>query len=118
MTTNTTSTRYYSQLQEEYVAKVSGGKRVANSGAGHFSKGDVVVKDIGMLIECKTSMQPKSTFGVKKEWLEKNRQETFSSRLSHCAVAFSFEPEGDHNYYIIDERLFKYLISKLREEAL
>ncbi|GAG11741.1 unnamed protein product, partial [marine sediment metagenome] len=58
----------YSNAQEKKVAKALGGKKVPNSGATAFNKGDVVLKD--WLIECKTSATPKKSFSVKKEWLE------------------------------------------------
>ena len=38
MTKNEEATRFYSQKQEENVAKELGGKRNSNSGAGHWSK--------------------------------------------------------------------------------
>ena len=47
---NKKPTRYYSSKQEKQVAKISGGKKVANSGATTFYKGDVSTDKI--LIEC------------------------------------------------------------------
>ena len=47
-------TRSYSKKQESKVAKDIGGKRVINSGATAFAKGDVTLENL-MLIECKTA---------------------------------------------------------------
>ena len=51
--TNKDSTRHYSDMQEKSVAKALGGYQQSNSGAGHFAKGDVVIKSASMLCECK-----------------------------------------------------------------
>lgn len=110
---NKNSTRYYSNRQEKQVAKSIGGKQTANSGATKFVKGDILTDNF--LIECKTTLTPKKSFAIKKEWLDKNRQEMFAMNKSYNALAFNFEPDGK-NYYVIDERLFKYLKEKLEED--
>ena len=110
---NKNSTRYYSNRQEKQVAKALNGRQTANSGATDFVKGDILTNDF--LIECKTTMTPKKSFSIKKEWLDKNRQEMFAMNKSYNALAFNFEPDGK-NYYVIDERLFKYLKERLEEE--
>lgn len=112
---NTDSTRFYSDLQEKSVCKLINASQTSNSGAGHFSKGDVVKKDASLLVECKTTLSPKNSVSIKKEWILKNKQEAFSNRLSNQAIAINFEPEGE-NYFIINERLFKFLVDKLTEE--
>ena len=105
-------TRFYSKKQEDKVAKVVSGKRVSNSGATSFNKGDVVTND--WLIECKTHTTMKTQFTIKKEWLDKNVEESFAMNKSYSALAFDF---GDSkNYYIIDERIFKKLLNLLKEE--
>ena len=104
-------TRFYSSKQEKQVAKAVGGKKVANSGATAFEKGDVTTDNF--LIECKTCTTEKKSFSIKKEWLEKNKEEAFEMGKSYSALAFNFGPDTE-NYYVIDERLFK----KLLEEAL
>ena len=111
--TNKQSTRYWSDLMEKSICKALGGEQQSNSGAGYFHKGDVVVDD--MLIEAKTSMSSKASVSIKKEWLDKNKDEARSIRKSNSALAFRFEPEGE-NYYIIDEKLMKFLVEKLRED--
>ena len=105
-------TRFYSNRQEKSVAKATGGKQTANSGATAFSKGDVRTDDF--LIECKTCTSPKSSFSIKKEWFAKNKEEAFAMHKDYSAVAFDF---GDGtNYYIIDEPLFVKLINLLKGE--
>lgn len=113
MTNNKKSTRYYSGRQERKVAKALKGKTVANSGASDFVAGDVTTTD--MLIECKTCVQNKKSFSIKKEWLEKNREEAFEMGKSYSALTFNFGPDTD-NYYVIDEKLFKELIKLIEKE--
>lgn len=107
-------TRFYSNKQEKKVAKAVSGKKVANSGATAFDKGDVTLAD--MLIECKTSMEEKKSFSIKKEWLEKNKEEAFEMGKSYSALAFRFSPDGE-DYYIIDEKLFKQLLEYIKENG-
>ena len=99
-------TRFYSSRQEKKVAKAVGGKQVSNSGATAFNKGDVTT-DL-MLLECKTCVENKKSFSIKKEWLEKNREEAFEMGKDYSVLTFNFGPDSD-NYYVIDERLFKML---------
>ncbi len=104
-------TRKFSSKQEHRIAKMFDGKVVANSGATRFNKGDVVVDDV--LIECKTSTKPKEAFSIKKEWLEKNKEEAFEMGLSHSILAIDFGSEDD--YFIIDKALAKLLIETIKE---
>ena len=97
-------TRFYSSRQEKAVAKALGGKKTPNSGATPWVKGDVVADD--WLVECKTSTAPKSSFSIKKEWLEKNREEAFATGKAHNTLCFDFGDGGDR-YYILDEKTFK-----------
>lgn len=95
-------TRYYSNRQEKKVAKALHGKQVANSGATAFNKGDVTTDD--WLIECKTKTEPSKSYSIKKEMLEKNKEEAFSMGKSYSALVFDF---GDgNNYYVVDEKTF------------
>ena len=106
-------TRFYSNKQEKQVAKSLGGKQVVNSGATPFYKGDVLLDD--WLIECKTTTSTqKASFSIRKEWLEKNREEAFAMNKLYSALAFDYG-DGD-TFYIIDEKLFKLLINYLKEE--
>lgn len=101
------TTRYYSSKQEEYIANLLEGKTTANSGAAHFSCGDVIVGD--WLIECKTTIKPKESFSIKKEWIEKNERERKDLQKPFSALCFQFE-RGGENYFVIKETIFKDLI--------
>lgn len=113
--TNKESTRYFSDIHEKSVVKSLGGRQMPNSGAGHFNKGDVIVPDADMLVECKTVTKAKESVSIKKEWIDKNREEAFACRFHNSSICFNFEPNGK-NYYVIDEKLMKYLVEKISED--
>ena len=95
-------TRFYSSRQEKAIAKAVGGKKVANSGATTFNKGDVKTED--WLFEAKTKTSESQSFSIKKEWLLKNKEEAFAMGKAYSALVFDF---GDgHNYYVLDEKTF------------
>ena len=108
------ATRAASNRQEEYIAKKFGGRQTCNSGAGHWVKGDVVIKDASLLVECKTVMSEKKSVSVQKEWIEKNLKEAKENHLFNSCIAISFDPSGKENYYIIDEKLFSFLVENLK----
>lgn len=110
---NKESTRYYSERQEEAVCKALGAKRHANSGATKFKKGDCSTEQV--LIECKTCLSEKDSFSIKREWIEKNRQEAREMNKPVSALAFNFGPDTE-NHYIISETVMKFLVEKLEEE--
>lgn len=114
-TKNTNSTRYYSNAQEERVAKMLNAYRQPNSGATLFSAGDVYNKKASLLIECKTCTSNKDSFSIKKDWIDKNKEEARSKRLLNSCIAFSFGPY-EPNYFIIDEKLMRFLVEKLEED--
>lgn len=105
-------TRFYSKQQERKVAKSLGGKRTANSGATKFSKGDVVLTD--WLIECKTCTELRNSFTIKREWIDKNREEAFAMHKSYSAIAIDFGDGTQH--YLIDEKLFKELVERMNDD--
>lgn len=107
------ATREFSSKQEERIAKFVNGKVVANSGATKFNKGDVINKDLGLLVECKTCTVPKESFSVKREWLLKNDKEAFSMGVSNTCVSIDFGQEDD--YFIINKKLMMLLLDKLKE---
>lgn len=111
MNKNKNSTRYYSDAHEKSICKALNGRQTSNSGANRFEKGDVIVAD-KILIEGKCSMSDKSSFSIKKEWLEKTEEEAFRNRLENSALCFRFSPNGK-NYYVIDEKLMMILVSTL-----
>lgn len=96
------------------MAKNLQGKRQPNSGATPFFKGDVVTEHF--CIECKTATTEKKSFSVKSEWIEDIKREAFSMRKDHWSIAFNFGGlNNKENFYIIDERLFKFLSEALNE---
>lgn len=99
-------TRYFSSRQETAVAAAIGGKKTANSGATVHEKGDVTVDGKhGWLIECKTCMKDQKSFSMKKDWFDKNRDESLFMRKDFTAVVFNFGPNSK-NYYVVDENTF------------
>jgi len=114
---NKEATRYYSNEHEKSICKVLNGYQTANSGAGKFTGGDIVINDADMLIEAKCSMTEKSSFSIKKQWLDKMKEEAFETGKSNTALCFRFSTRSP-NYYIIDEKLMKYLVDKIREDLI
>lgn len=104
MTKNKDCTKYWSERQENYVAKKVSGYVQPASGAGKFKKSDVNANDF--LIECKTAETAKSQFTIKKDWFEKLKGEALMNHKSMRALAFNFGEEAEHNYFILDENSF------------
>mgnify|MGYP007032392417 CR=1 FL=1 len=77
------TTRYYSDLHEKSVCRALDARQTSNSGANRFEKGDVIQDDASLLIECKTTMTDRASISIKKEWIEKNKEEAFRNRLSN-----------------------------------
>ena len=111
------STRAKSSQQEKRIAKAMGGKQVIGSGSTPFLKGDVIAGNL--FIEAKTKMEPSKSISVKKEWLEKAKEQALSTRKRDYAVAISFGDNKD--YYIIEdthmEELYKFKEVCLRIES-
>ena len=98
-----TSTRAKSSQQEKRIAKAMGGRQVVGSGSTPFLKGDVIVGKL--FIEAKTKMEPSKSISVKKEWLEKAKEQAIATRKEDYSVAISFgEPK---EYYIIEDSLME-----------
>ena len=114
MTKNKDATRYYSFMQESSVCKALGAWKQPNSGASLFAAGDVYNPKASLLVECKTAVTDKESFSIKKEWLEKINEEMKAKRFHNNCLAFSFGPSSS-NYYIINEKLMKFLVEKLQE---
>jgi hypothetical protein len=99
------STRAKSSQQEKRIAKAMGGKQVIGSGSTPFLKGDVIVDQL--FIEAKTKMVPSQQITVKKEWIDKAKEQALSTRKRDYAIAISF---GDpKEYYIIEDTLMEEL---------
>lgn len=111
---NKNSTRYFSSQQEEYISKLLNARQVSNSGAARFCAGDVATDD--WLIECKTSMSPKQSFSIKKDWLDKNKLEQQMTQKPYSCLVFQFEPQGT-NYFVVDEHLFKKMFDRYNTKA-
>lgn len=55
---------------------------------------------------------------IKKEWIDKLKEETFAMKKPHWAVAFNFGGDAlrkHENFYIISEALFEQLKNHLEE---
>ncbi len=102
---NKESTRYKSNQQEKRIARSLGGRQVIGSGSTPFLKGDVIAGKL--FIEAKTRVNPSKSIKVNKEWLDKAREQAYSSRKEDYAVAISFGDGKD--YYIIEDRLMEEL---------
>ena len=105
-------TRFYSSRQEKNIASVLNGKQTPNSGASLFIKGDVMTDS--WLIEAKTATTEKQSFAIKREWLDKNREEAFAMGKEYNALCFDFGDNGKR-YYVIDEKTFKKLLNFTQE---
>ena len=102
MTNNKKSTRYYSSRQEKKIAKAVGGKPVPNSGAITFGAGDVTTDS--WLFEAKTKIEESKSFSIKREWIEKNKEEAFAMGKDYNALVIDF---GDgKQFYLLDEKTF------------
>jgi len=110
------TTREISGRQENKIAKMVKGNLTAGSGSARFTNSDVIVRDIGMNIECKTKMTENAkSFSVKAEWLETTEYQRISQQLQHSALCFSFGTDSD-NYFVLSEREFLNYLRLLREE--
>lgn len=108
------STRDASSKQEKAIAKSLNARRTSNSGATKFDKGDLYVGQ-EWLIEAKTCMQPKKSFSIKQEWLQKMKEEQFATNKMYSALCFDFGDNGNR-YYILNEQTFKQFIELLNKE--
>ena len=106
-------TRFYSSRQEKQVAKTVGGKKVANSGATTFYKGDVTTDNI--LFECKTCTKEQKTFTIKREWIDKNREEAFAMGKSYSVLVIDFGDGEQH--YLISEKMFKAWLDSVENQC-
>lgn len=103
-----------SSQQEKQIAKALGGKRTPNSGATKFDKGDLCIGS-DWLIEAKTCMELKKSFSIKKDWLEKLKQEQYATSKMYSSLCFDFG-DNKNRYYIIEEQVFKYIVELVRKD--
>lgn len=107
------TTRYFSDKQEQHIAKVTGGKVQSNSGGTKFGGGDVHTDKF--FIEAKTPTKEQTSFSIKKDWIIKLQEQTFEQGKEEGVLAFQFSPEDRENFYVLNERQFlEYL--KFKEE--
>lgn len=105
------TTRYFSGMQEKHIAKVTGGKVQSNSGGTKFGGGDIHTKKF--FIEAKTPAIERKSFTIMKDWIIKMREQAFEQGKECCALAFTFDPDKQENFYILSERDFlEYLMYK------
>lgn len=116
-TDNERATKYWAERQEGYIAKRFGGRTQPASGAGKFKKCDVIIDD-SLLIEAKTATTEKQQFTIKKEWLNKLKEEVIMSHKKDGILAFNFGGEKGNNYFILNERQFEEYLEYLRKEGL
>jgi hypothetical protein len=98
------ATRDYSDKQEKHIAKVTGGKVQSNSGGTKFGGGDVHTDKF--FIEAKTPTKEQTSFTIKKEWITKMREQAYEQGKECCALAFTFDPDKQQNYYVLSEKEF------------
>jgi len=65
------------------------------------------------LLEAKTCMQPKKSFSIKREWLDKLKEEQYATGKDYRALCFDFGDNKDR-FYVISEDTFKQFIEVLR----
>ena len=107
------STRDASSKQEKAIAKSLNARRTSNSGATKYDKGDLYVGQ-EWLIEAKTCMQPKKSFSIKQEWLQKMKEEQFATNKMYSALCFDFG-DNRNRYYIVEEQVFKNVIQEFKD---
>lgn len=108
-----TEVKKVSVRQEERVAKLFNGQRTPQSGGGKWKKGDVLSQNF--LIECKTSISPKSSYSVSREVLCKADEERREMGKPFYALAFTFGDEED--FFVVDKRTMLYLLSNIEEST-
>lgn len=100
---NKKSTRHKSNQQEKRIAKAMGGRQVIGSGSTPFLKGDVIAGKL--FIEAKTRAEPSKSITLKKEWIEKAKEQSYSTHKEDYAIAVSFGDGKD--YYVIEDALME-----------
>ena len=99
------NTRKLSDKQEKRLARNIGGRQVIGSGSTPFLKGDVTTSDL--FIEAKTKAKESKSISVKKGWLEKAKEQSYSMRKRDYALVISFGDGKD--YYVIEDNFMEEL---------
>ena len=98
--------------QENHIAKKTGGKVQSNSGGTRFGGGDVLTEHF--FIEAKTTTKEQQGFAIKRQYIEKMREQAFEQGKHYSALAFRFAP-GGKDYYVISEDLFLTLLKHITQ---
>ena len=107
------TTRYFSDMQENHIAKVTRGKVQSNSGGTKFGGGDVHTDKF--FIEAKTPTKSQTSFTIKKDWITKMREQAYEQGKEESVLAFRFSPDDKTDMYVLNEKQFlEYL--KYKEE--
>jgi hypothetical protein len=106
------STREKSKAHEQYIEGKLDIRRTPNSGATVFKKGDL--EDELSLFECKTKMNESKSFSIKKEELDKIREESIARSKTFQFYIFNF---GDikENYVVMELRDFRLMYEDYKE---
>jgi hypothetical protein len=98
-----------SNAQEKRVAKILGGRRQPMSGAGMFSKADVLHSRF--LVECKTTS--KQSYSVTKGTLDKLRQQAYDASRAPVLV-FSLDDDRGvpEDWAVIPLNVLKHLLKE------
>lgn len=108
------STRYFSDMQEKHIARVTGGRVQSNSGGTKFGGGDVHTDKF--FIEAKTPTKSQTSFSIKKDWITKMQEQAYEQGKEESVLAFRFDPDLDEDLYVLNERQFlEYLAYKEME---
>jgi len=59
-------------------------------------------------------MKEQESFSIKKEWLDKLKQESFAMNKEYSALVFNFGP-NTANYYILNEKTIKKILNILQD---
>lgn len=98
------TTRYFSDKQEQHIAKVTGGKVQSNSGGTKFGGGDVHTEKF--FIEAKTPAIERKSFTIMKDWITKLQEQAFEQGKEEGVLAFRFSPDDKTDLYVMNERQF------------
>lgn len=98
------TTRFFSDKQEQHIAKVTGGRVQSNSGGTKFGGGDVHTDKF--LIEAKTPAIERKSFTIMKDWLEKMKEQAFEQGKEEAVLAFRFDPDTDNDLYVLSQKQF------------
>lgn len=101
--TKLTEKKRLSELQERQIAEYTGGKTQPNSGGTKFCGGDVLTDKF--FIEAKTVVTERNSYSIKKEILDKLKEQTVEQNKQVGVLAFRFDPYGE-DYFVLRKRDF------------